>query len=1031
MLRAKEGRLRLIVESLPGGVLLTGPDGTIQAINHAAVTLCKAAVSSSVLGRRLPDIFGVASRERVATLVAEAAGGSRASLDLDLEQGDAAPRLQLRAVPFFREEGQAPSVLLAIAEGHVAPQSDQVSTFTEQVAGLTERIEHERAARTAAEQEHAQAKELAIAAVTEWQVRAENVEKALRNLEQERSALEARLAAAETRLAEAEQDSTGVNAQALDQLAAEIAQRDRALEEARSATEEARRRQEQSERQLDEARSETDGVRTLVSELEQERAVLRSEIAERVQALDDVSRELLSLQAVQAQGEHAREELRVELGRRDEALVLATRQLEELREAHAEELRAAHAATVRATQSEAAAERSRLEAELAQQTGALAEARQQLAALGAAHAETLRGTQSEAAADHSRLEAELAQQTGALAEARQQLEALDAGHAETLRALQTEAAADRSRLDAELAQQTAALAEARQQLEALGAAHAETLRGTQSEAAADQSRLEAELARQTGALAEARQQLEALDAGHAETLRALQTEAAADRSRLDAELAQQTAALAEARQQLEALGAAHAEMLGATQTGAAEDRSRLEAELARLTDAVQEGRHDLDALRQAHAAACAAFLKGKRSQASLEREIGALRAHLDDARVSVERANAEAEQARLARDDWRHRADAAIERTAREELEWQRRAEAALECRPSEELEWTLGVATIGLITTDADGVIERCNDAAARLCGCSDADALHARNRLPRALFDAGALGGEVGPTRRFEAWVQGIDRLPRWVLGVVTPRKNAASGQEHLEWVLVDLSEQYLQERNARLLLGMETLTHFLSSATTECTTLLGQVGETVDSLFDGAPADMPAERIDETRASLMRTRFVLQQLASLARNSERRPVVIDLAQALDQASPLLAGLAGENTPCKVVRPGLTLPAVADPADVDRLLTAIVLSGRECLPAGGRMSLSGRPVLAEVNRHGQTVVQPSLALTLRASGYGVQPVVWQQVSDLAAHLGGRVETKHDAKARRSTIEVVLPSVIRLSHPSSAAGAALPAHAA
>ena len=382
MLRAKESRFRLIVESLPGGVVLTAPDGTIQAINNAAVTLCRAGGSSNVLGRRLPQIFGAASRERVATLVAEVAGGSRGSLDLDLEQGDEVPQLQLRAVPFFREEGQPPFVLLTIGEGHVAPQSDQGSTFAEQVAGLTERIEHEHAARTAAEQEHAQARELALAAATEWQVRAEDVEKALRTLEQERSTLEARLAAAETRLVEAEQDSTGANAQALNQLTAEIAQREQALEEVRSAAEEARRRQEHTERQLDDARSEIAGVRTLLSEVEQERAVLRSETAERTQALDDVSRELLSLQAVRAQGEHAREELRLELGRRDEALVLATRQLEELREAHAEELRASHAATVRAAQAEAAADRSRLEAELAQQTAALAETRQQLGGAG-------------------------------------------------------------------------------------------------------------------------------------------------------------------------------------------------------------------------------------------------------------------------------------------------------------------------------------------------------------------------------------------------------------------------------------------------------------------------------------------------------------------------------------------------------------------------------------------------------------------------------------------------------------------------
>ena len=149
-------------------------------------------------------------------------------------------------------------------------------------------------------------------------------------------------------------------------------------------------------------------------------------------------------------------------------------------------------------------------------------------------------------------------------------------------------------------------------------------------------------------------------------------------------------------------------------------------------------------------------------------------------------------------------------------------------------------------------------------------------------------------------------------------------------------------------------------------------------------------PTDSLNATRKALMRTRSVLKQMAAGAKNGARRPVVLDLADVFNRASPLLARLAGDDTECDVVGPGQPLLVAADPAEVDQLLTAIVLSGRECLPAGGRLSLSGRVFPAEVSRDGQTVVQPSVALTLCASGYGAQPVVWQQASDLAAHLGG-----------------------------------------
>jgi hypothetical protein len=780
LLKTKEGRLRSIVESLPVGVLVAGPDGTVHAINHAAVSLCRADAISSAVGRPLPDLFGPSGRESVARLISDVTGGNPASIELDVNQGDAAPgRLDLRAVPFYREQGQSLSILLTIGDVSAAPHADHTAPLLEQVNALTDQIEQERIARRAAEQE--------------------------------RAALEKKLAAAETQLAEAAQlqDGRRIDREAVERLNAEIASRDRALDDARRESEDVRRHHDDTRRELDDVRRELDAAGIRLHDVEQERATLRSEVADRGATLDSVSRELVYLKALQAETEIARTELQVEIGRRDVALAAAVQQLEEARLSHAEALRANQAET------------------------------------------------------------------------------------------------------------------------------------------GDECR-------------------------------------------------------------------------------------RLEDDLACQSEALREARNDLDTLRQAHAAASAAFLKGKRSQASLEQEIGVLRACLDDARTSVERANADAEQARLARDDWRGRAETAIERIASEEQTWQRHAEAAFDCRPSEELEWIMALATIGLVTTDFDGHIERCSNVAAALCGWTDTDGLSARDRLPQALLEAGA---SARRPRRFESWIQGADGLLRRVLVVVTPRRNGVSGEEHLEWLLVDLSEQYNQERRARLLLHLDTLTHFLSSATRECKTLLGQVGQTVDTLSVRGPRDVSTsnDSLNATRKALMRTRSVLKQIAAGARNGARRPIVLDLSDVFDRASPLLARLAGDDTECDVASPAQPLLVAADPAEVDQLLTAIVLSGRECLPAGGRLSLSGRAFRAEVSRDGQTVVQPSVALTLCASGYGAQPVVWQQASDLAAHLGGSVEVRHDAAACCSTIEVVLPSVIQLARQASGlevltAGQALPA---
>ena len=224
VLKTKEGRLRSIVESLPVGVLVAGPDGTVHAINHAAMSLCRADGISNALGRQLPDFFGPTSCESVARLIADVTGGNRASLELDVNQGDAAPRrLDLRAVPFYREQGQPLCILLTIGDVPAAPHADHAAPLLEQVNALTDQLEQERIARRTAEQERAHAADVSVAAVAGWQERAELSEKSVRELEQERAALEERLAVAETRLAEAAQlqDAYRIDAEAVERLTAE------------------------------------------------------------------------------------------------------------------------------------------------------------------------------------------------------------------------------------------------------------------------------------------------------------------------------------------------------------------------------------------------------------------------------------------------------------------------------------------------------------------------------------------------------------------------------------------------------------------------------------------------------------------------------------------------------------------------------------------------------------------------------------------------------------------------------------------
>ena len=102
--RAREGRLRQIVETVPHGIAVISGDGTVLAMNATALAVVGATKPKDAVGRNFRSFVVPALRDEVGQLIRRVSGGDTATIDFDVEAIDKQPRsARLRCVPLERD----------------------------------------------------------------------------------------------------------------------------------------------------------------------------------------------------------------------------------------------------------------------------------------------------------------------------------------------------------------------------------------------------------------------------------------------------------------------------------------------------------------------------------------------------------------------------------------------------------------------------------------------------------------------------------------------------------------------------------------------------------------------------------------------------------------------------------------------------------------------------------------------------------------------------------------------------------------
>jgi len=115
VLKDREARLRRIVEHMPDGLAELSGDGTVLAINAAALSLVGASRPREIVGRDLCMLVVANQRAEVRGTLERIAAGDPAAVEFELEGvDDAWHRVELRGVPLDRDSRGGRGVIAAL-----------------------------------------------------------------------------------------------------------------------------------------------------------------------------------------------------------------------------------------------------------------------------------------------------------------------------------------------------------------------------------------------------------------------------------------------------------------------------------------------------------------------------------------------------------------------------------------------------------------------------------------------------------------------------------------------------------------------------------------------------------------------------------------------------------------------------------------------------------------------------------------------------------------------------------------------------
>ncbi len=306
-----------------------------------------------------------------------------------------------------------------------------------------------------------------------------------------------------------------------------------------------------------------------------------------------------------------------------------------------------------------------------------------------------------------------------------------------------------------------------------------------------------------------------------------------------------------------------------------------------------------------------------------------------------------------------------------------------------------LEAAANAIVITDREGRVEWVNRAFTTLTGYTAAESL---GRNPRELIRSGEhadafyrdlwdtiLSGRVWHGELVNRRKDGSSYTEEQT---ITPVRNAAGEIAHFIGVKQDVSarrraegERKALDAQRRQAQKMESVGRLAGGIAHDFNNALGVILGRSELALGAADAGTPlARHLEAIREAGLRSASLTRQLLAFARMQTMEPRVLDLNASIRALLAMLKQLIGEDVHL-VWRPGASRMSVkTDPAQIDQVLTNLVVNARDALEGVGEIVVSTDDATFDEAPRSSRAVPPAgryVMLSVRDDGPGMPPEV------------------------------------------------------
>jgi two-component system, cell cycle sensor histidine kinase and response regulator CckA len=268
-------------------------------------------------------------------------------------------------------------------------------------------------------------------------------------------------------------------------------------------------------------------------------------------------------------------------------------------------------------------------------------------------------------------------------------------------------------------------------------------------------------------------------------------------------------------------------------------------------------------------------------------------------------------------------------------------------------LEAALEQAGEGVIITDVTGVIQYVNPAFEAVTGYSQNEALGQTPRILNSGKQNAAYYRHMwARLRRGEPWRGRIVNRRRdgelyTQETVITPVRSGGGDITHMVAVFGDVSERIRLEEQFRQAQKMEAIGRLAGGIAHDFNNVLTVIDGHAQFALEDLTGHHPLRTdLEEIVAAADRATRLTRQLLTFSRQQVHDPVVLELGHVIGRAERMLGRLIGEDVELEVsVDPELGR-VLADPTQIEQVLTNLVINASDAMPGGGKLRVDASNV-------------------------------------------------------------------------------------